>query len=542
MLQYQAWKVVVVLGICLFGLVWALPSVYPTAVKTWLSQAIPVVPHRAITLGLDLQGGVYVLFEAEIEVAAKDKLQNLLDEVRKGLRKQGINYAGLAVQGDRLSVKILDAAKFDAARIYLRGLAQPAGAAFSGVGATDYEVQMSDDGMASLTITPAGLEQIRANAMAQSVETLRKRIDPDGTKEVTIQPQGGRRIIVQVPGETDPAKIIKAGSTAAKLTFHLVDESVSPGDIEMGRIPPGSKLLKETRGSGPSAQEYPIVIKERAVITGDMLEKARGEFSSETNLPVIAFTFNAQGARRFADLTRDNVGRRFAAVLDGKVVTAPNIIQPILGGTGVITGNFTIEEANETAVLLNSGALFVPLKAEEQRTVGAELGEDSIVAGQYSALGGLILVAGFMLFNYRLFGIFANVALVANLVILLGLMTMVGATLTLPGVAAFVLTMGMAVDANVLIYERIKEEVRNGKTLMAALDSGFERAMATIIDANATHALAGAILLMVGSGPVRGFAVAFFLGILTSFFTSIFVTRLQVVMWLRWAKPKTLAI
>ena len=273
-----------------------------------------------------------------------------------------------------------------------------------------------------------------------------------------------------------------------------------------------------------------------------MLESARGVFDSQTQLPIISFKFNAQGARRFADITRDNIGRRFAAVLDDKVITAPVIRGAILGGSGQIEGNFTIEEANETSILLNSGALFVPLSAEEQRTVGAELGEDSIVAGQYSALGGLVLVAAFMLFNYRLFGIFANVALLTNLVILLGLMTFAGATLTLPGVAAFVLTMGMAVDANVLIYERIKEEMRNGKSLIASLDSGFERAMATIIDANATHALAGLILLEVGSGPVRGFAVAFFLGILTSFFTSIFVTRLQVVTWLRRARPTRLAI
>lgn len=542
MLQFQTWKVVLILGICLFGLISAAPNIYPPALRTWLAQNVPIIPHKPITLGLDLQGGVYVLFEAEIEVAAKDKLQNLLDEVRKGLRKNGITYSGLAVQGEKLTVRILEAAKVEEARTFLKTMAQPAGAGFSGVAATDFDVRVADDGLAELTVTPAGKEQLRASAMSQSVEILRKRIDPDGTREVTIQPQGQNRIIVQVPGENDPQKIITLGGTAAKLTFHMVDESVSQADIDAKRIPPGSKVLKEKNGRGPTATEVDIVIKERAIITGDMLDKAQGTFDSQTQLPIISFKFNAQGARRFADITRDNVGRRFAAVLDGKVLTAPVIRSPILGGQGQIEGNFTLEEANETSTLLNSGALFVPLKAVEQRTVGAELGEDSIVAGQYSALGGLILVAGFMLFNYRLFGVFANVALLANLVILLGMMTMFGATLTLPGVAAFVLTMGMAVDANVLIYERIKEEMRNGKTLIASLDSGFERAMATIIDANATHALAGLILLEVGSGPVRGFAVAFFLGILTSFFTSIFVTRLQVVTWLRNARPTRLAI
>ena len=542
MLQYQNWKIVLVLGICLFGLIAALPNVYPQTWRDWIGKHASIIPHRPITLGLDLQGGVYVLFEAEIEVAVKDRLQNLLDEVRKGLRKDNITYSGLAVQTDRLTVKILDADKVDAARTFLKSLAQPAGAGFSGVAATDFDINLGADGLATVTVSQAGREQLRSTAMSLSVEILRKRIDPEGTKEVTIQPQGERRIIVQVPGENDPQKIITLGGTAAKLTFHMVDEGISAADIAANRVPPGVKVYEETYGTGPNARKDQIAIKERAVITGDMLEKAQGAFDSQTGMPVIHFKFNAQGARRFADITRDNVGKRFAAILDGKVVTAPKILTPMLTGDGQITGNFTIEEANETAILLSSGALYVPLKSVEQRTVGAELGEDSIVAGQYSALGGLILVAGFMLFNYRLFGVFADIALGANLIILLGFMTVAGATLTLPGVAAFVLTMGMAVDANVLIYERIKEEMRNGKSLLASLDSGFERAMATIIDANATHALAGLILLEVGSGPVRGFAVAFFLGIMTSFFSSIFLTRLLVVTWLRTAQPKRLAI
>ena len=368
MLQYQTWKVVLVLGICLFGLISAAPNLYPQAFRTWLAQNAPIIPHKPITLGLDLQGGVYVLFEAEIEVAAKDKLQNLLDEVRKGLRKANITYSGLAVQGDVLTVKILDTGKIEAARTFLKGLAQPAGAGFSGVAATDYDVNVSDEGLASLTMTGAGREQMRASAMTQSVETLRKRIDPDGTKEASFQPQGERRIVVQVPGETDAEQIIKKGKTTAKLTFHMVDESVSPSDIEAKRIPPGSRLLKEKRGRGANAAEIDIVIKERAIITGDMLEKAGGTFDSQTQLPIITFKFNAQGARRFADITRDSVGKRFAAVLDDEVITAPVIRSPILGGTGQIEGDFTIEEANETAILLNSGALFVPLKDVEQRT------------------------------------------------------------------------------------------------------------------------------------------------------------------------------
>ncbi len=533
MLQMQSWKIYTILLVCLVGFLTALPNFLPKEWRDAMQRTVSFLPHKPITFGLDLQGGVYVLFEAQIEVAVKDKMQDVLDEVRKGLRKEKITYSGLAATKDSVKVQITELERLEDARTFLKTLARPIAGGVSGVTSNEFDVSVQSNGDATLTITPAGIEQIRSNAMAQSQEILRKRIDPDGTREMTIQPQGARRIIVQVPGATDPQEIIKKGSATAKLTFHMVDDSVTLSDVQAGRIPPGTKLLKEKIGRGAAAREVPIVIKERAVITGDMLNRASGTFSSETSLPIIAFEFNAQGARRFADITRDNVGKRFAAVLDGTVITAPNIRGPILGGSGIIEGDFTIEEANETAVLLNSGALVVPLKAEDQRLVGAELGKEAVEAGAYSAIGGLILVVGFMYLQYRLFGFFADVSLIANMMLLLGLMTALGATLTLPGIAAYVLTMGMAVDANVLIYERIREEQRNGKTIMAAIDAGFSRAMATISDANATHALAGLILLEVGSGPVRGFAVALVLGIVTSFFTSIFVTRLQVYWWLK---------
>jgi protein-export membrane protein SecD len=538
MLQFQSWKILAILGVCLIGLLTAAPNIMPASWSGWIARNASFLPHKPVVLGLDLQGGSYVLFEAEIDVAVRDRLQSLLEDIRRGFRKEKILYNSLAVGKDGLTVKIGDPAKIEEARTFLRGLASPTGNAIVGITASEFDVMLDPEGNATVTMTNSGREQIRANAMAQSVEILRKRIDPEGTKEVTIQPQGANRIIVQVPGESNPEEIIRKGSTAAKLTFHMVDESVSLADIEAKRIPPGSKLMSETRGQGPNKQTVPIVVKERAIITGDMLEKAQGTFDAQTQQPIISFKFNAQGARRFADVTKNSVGKRFAAVLDDKVITAPVIRSPILGGQGQIEGDFTITEANETAVLLNSGALFVPLKAEEQRTVGAELGEDSIEAGQYAALSGLILVVLFMLLQYRLFGLFANVALVANLVLLLGLMTFVGATLTLPGIAAFVLTMGMAVDANVLIYERIREEQRNGRPIMSAIDAGFERAMTTIIDSQLTTLLAGLILLVMGTGPVRGFAVALSLGIVTSVFTAIFVTRLQVFWWLK-AKRRT---
>ena len=538
MLQFQTWKVVAVLLACLIGAAMAAPNVMPASWQTWIQRNASFLPHEPVVLGLDLQGGSYVLFEAQIEVAVKDRLQSLLEDVRRGFRKEKILYNSLAVSPNGLTVRIADPTKVEDARTFLRSLASTTGTSVVGVPATDIDVRIEPDGDATVTMTDAGREQLRANAMAQSVEILRKRIDPEGTKEVTIQPQGANRIIVQVPGEQNPQEIIRRGQTAAKLTFHMVDESVSLADIEAKRIPPGSKLMQETRGRGPNAQTVPLVIKERAIITGDMLEKAGSTFDSQSQLPIITFKFNQQGSRRFADVTKNNVGKRFAAVLDDKVITAPVIRSPILGGQGQIEGDFSIEEANETAVLLNSGALFVPLKAEEQRTVGAELGEDSIQAGQYAALGGLVLVVAFMILQYNLFGVFADIALVANLVLLLGLMTFFGATLTLPGIAAFVLTMGMAVDANVLIYERIREEQRNGRPIMSAIDAGFERAMTTIIDSQLTTLLAGLILLVMGTGPVRGFAVALSLGIVTSVFTAVYVTRLLVIWWLR-AKRRT---
>lgn len=538
MLQLKRWQIFLIIGICVMGLVTALPNFLPSDARNSIQRFVKFVPMKPITLGLDLQGGVYVLFEAQIEVAVKDRIQDQLDEIRKGLRKEKITYSGLTAGKDSIRVQVTDPARYEDAKAFLKKLARPVAGGIAGVVSNDYDVGVDETGLASMTMTAAGIEQLRANAMAQSQEILRKRIDPDGTREMTIQPQGARRIIVQVPGATDPQEIIDKGSATAKLTFHMVDDSVSQEDLVAGRIPPGDKKMMERVGRGPNAQEVPIAVKERAIITGDMLANAQGTFSGETSLPIISFEFNTQGARRFADVTRNNVGKRFAAVLDGKVLTAPVIRGPILGGSGIIEGNFTIEEANEISVLLKSGALVVPLKAEDQRTVGAELGKEAVQSGAYAALFGLVLVVGFMFLQYRLFGIFADISLLANLLLLLGLMTIIGATLTLPGIAAFVLTMGMAVDANVLIYERIREEQRNGKTIMSAIDSGFVRAMATIMDANATHALAGLILLSVGSGPVRGFAVALVLGIVTSFFTSIFVTRLQVYFWLK-AKRRT---
>ena len=325
------------------------------------------------------------------------------------------------------------------------------------------------------------------------------------------------------------------------MTFQLVDETADLEQAKKGIVPIGSELLplEPQQKGGPPGQ---IVVEKRIMVGGDRLTDATGTFNQQSGQAVVDFRFDSVGAREFGEVTKNHVGQRFAIVLDNKVIEAPVIREAILGGSGQIEGSFSIETANDLAVLLRAGALPAPLKVIDQRTVGAELGADSIRAGKYSAVGGLILVALFMILRYGLFGLFADIALTFNVVLLFAVLTLLGATLTLPGIAGIVLTMGMAVDANVLIYERIREEQRNGRSMLASIDTGFRRAMATIIDANMTHLIASLILFQLGSGPVRGFAVTLGLGIITSFFTAVMVTRLMVITWLQTRRPKRLAI
>jgi protein-export membrane protein SecD len=325
------------------------------------------------------------------------------------------------------------------------------------------------------------------------------------------------------------------------MTFQLVDESADAAEAERGIVPIGDELLKSAPAKN-GVTPPPMVVERRILVAGDRLTDAQQGFDPQTQEPDVIFKFDTVGAREFGDASKDNVGKRFAIVLDNQIIEAPVIREPILGGSGDITGNFTVQSANDLAVLLRAGALPAPLRVIEQRTVGAELGADQVEAGKYSTLGGLVLVALFMIARYGLFGLFADIALTFNVILLLAALTAFGATLTLPGIAGIVLTMGMAVDANVLIYERIREEHRNGRSIIASIDQGFRRAMATIVDANMTHLIASLILFQLGSGPVRGFAVTLGLGIITSFFTAVMVTRLIVVTWLRQTRPKQLAL
>jgi preprotein translocase subunit SecD len=538
MLQIPTWSRVLTALILIAGLFIALPNALPG----WVVAKMPsFLPRDTVTLGLDLQGGSYLLLEVGMDQVQKDRLEQLTGDIRAGLRKARIGYADLTTTQGSVSVRILDKDRFDEAQTILKTLDPPTSGAVLSVGARAYEMTQPGNDTVVLTMADAYKTQLQTETVRQSIEVVRKRIDALGTREPTIEQQGDDRILVQVPGLSDPKRLLDLLGKTAKMTFQLVDESANVAQAMKGMVPIGSELLFEDnpQKGGPP---IPMVVERHIMVAGDRLTNAQQDFSSQSGQPVVRFNFDTIGARQFGDATKENVGRHFAIVLDNKVIEAPVIRDAILGGSGEIEGGFTAQSANDLAVLLRAGALPAPLKVLEVRTVGAELGADSIVAGKYSALAGLVLVALFMVARYGLFGLFADVALTLNMVLLMAALTLFGATLTLPGIAGIVLTMGMAVDANVLIYERIREEQRNGRSMLASIDQGFQRARATIFDANMTHLIASLILFELGSGPVRGFAVTLGVGIITSFFTAVMVTRLIVVLWLKVARPRRLAI
>ena len=538
MLQIPTWSKIITGLILFLGILIALPNALPDNII----QRMPGwLPTNSVSLGLDLQGGSYLLLEVELDQVQKDKLNSLISDIRGGLRKARIGYTDLAVNGDAVSVRVLDSARFDEAKGILKQLNPTVGGSVLSVGAHDYDILQPGSNQLVMKMTDAYKTETQSQVVEQSIEVVRRRIDEMGTREPTIERQGEDRILVQVPGLQNPERLKEILGKTAKMTFQLVDESANLEQAMKGIVPIGSELMyQEPQQKG--GQPIPIVVEKRVMVSGDRLTNAQANFNQQTGEPVVTFRFDSVGAREFGDVTKENVNRRFAIVLDNKVISAPSIREPILGGSGEISGSFTVQTANDLSVLLRAGALPAPLKILEERTVGAELGADSIKAGKYSAIGGLIFVVLFMIARYGLFGVFADVALTLNVILLLAALTLFGATLTLPGIAGIVLTMGMAVDANVLIYERIREEQRNGRSMLASIDTGFRRAMATIVDANMTHLIASLILFQLGSGPVRGFAVTLGVGIITSFFTAVMVTRLIVVTWLRAARPKKLAI
>ena len=527
MIYFERWKIIAIAAICFLGLAYATPNLIPRDTV----QSLPAwIPHKQVNLGLDLQGGVHLLIEVDLNSVFRDRVNSIVDSVRSALRRANIGYVDLTQTGNGVSFTVRSAADLEKAREAVRQI-DP-----------DVEVRTAGNTI-TLTLTDQAIRDRKRAAVEQSIEILHRRIDPEGVKEPVIQRQGEDRILVQVPGEKDPEQLKRVIGRTAKMTFRLVDENVTPEEARTGRLPPTDELLpgeKKDRDSIGQLNLY--VVQKRVMVSGDSLTDAKATLDPNSGGPVVSFRFDSVGARKFGQATKENVGKRFAIVLDNEVISAPVIREPITGGSGIISGRFTTQEVNDLALLLRAGALPAPLKVLEERTVGPGLGQDSIEAGTTASILALIVVAVFMIAMYGLFGLVATIAVIVNLILILALMSLLGATLTLPGIAGIALTIGMAVDANVLIYERMREEQRNGRTPVSAIDAGFRRAYATIVDANLTHLIAGGLLYFFGTGPIRGFAVTLIVGIATSLFTAVTVTRLITVTWLRWTKPQRLPL
>jgi preprotein translocase subunit SecD len=534
MLYFTRWKALGVILTALIVCLCAVPNFFPEAqVKTW-----PAWAQRRLVLGLDLQGGSYLLLEVDAAYVKKERLDQVRDDVRRTLRDNKIGFTGgVTVRNDAAEVRITKEADVPTALAKLRDLSQPLGGLMGSSGQRDLEVTDAGGGVIRLSIPQAAMLDRMRKTIEQSIQIVEKRVNELGTVEPVIQRQGNDRILVQVPGLQDPTRLKELLGKTAKMEFRMVDSSVPPDQAQQGNLPTDSELLPAANPPPPA-----YVVKKQVLVAGGDLTDAQASFDQRTSEPVVSFKFNTSGARKFAQATQENVGLPFAIVLDNKVISAPVIREPITGGQGQISGNFTVQSANDLAILLRAGALPAPLTVVEERTVGPGLGQDSIEKGELAAYVGSILVVIFMLVTYRLFGVFANIAVAVNVAMIFGLLSLLNATLTLPGIAGIVLTVGIAVDSNVLIYERIREELRGGRNAISAIDAGFKRALATILDSNITTFIAAAVLFYIGTGPVRGFAVTLGIGIITTVFTAFTLTRLIVAWWVRWKRPQSVPI
>ena len=559
MLYFAPWKKALVIILCLLGIMFAAPNAWydqadeaglardqiaklenagafvdPTLIEQ-ASMWPDFLPATVVNLGLDLRGGAHLLVEVNVEEVQRERMISLVAEARTALRGGGVRkYTQLRAAEDSISVRITETSDVPEALSILRGLAQPVLNAAFGTQAPDLTVVEGADQRITVTLTEDAKASLTDRTMAQSLEIVRRRIDEAGTREPTIQRQGERRILIQVPGLGSAEELLELLGQTAKLSFHMVVSQTS----DLTRAPgPGNIIYPDAENS-----QSGYIVERRALVTGENLEDAQPGFDPQTGEAVVNFRFDTAGARKFGKATSENVGRPFAVVLDGEVITAPVIREPILSGSGQISGQFTVESAGRLAILLRAGALPASLTVLEQRTVGPGLGADSIAAGEIATMIAFIAVLVFMFLSYGTFGLFANIALIINVALILGVLSAIGATLTLPGIAGIVLTIGMAVDANVLIFERIREELRRAKGVARAIETGYERAFSAIIDANVTTFIAALILFAMGSGPVKGFAVTLGIGIVTSVFTAVMVTRLIVATWYDRARPKTLEV
>ncbi len=507
-------RIMIILAICLLGIFFAIPNMLSDTSKLpkW---------WQPVNLGLDLQGGSNLLLEVKMDDVLKERMSTIEDSVRQVLREDKIRYQNLKAGADSVKVKIENA--------------NSRAKAVSKFNKVDDGLVISeeDDGTVVISYSDTALNQLKAKVVDQSIEIVRRRIDELGTKEPVIQRQGSDRIVVQLPGLQNPEYVKTLLGKTAKMAFHLVDSRSTAADARRGKLSTTSRLINSTDGET-------LVISRKPVVGGENLIDAQPSFQEGD--PVVSFKFNGLGGKKFGEATKNNIGERLAIVLDNEVISAPVIQSAILGGSGVISGNFTVKSASDLALLLRSGALPAPLEVLEERTVGAGLGADSIREGVYASIIGLIAVVVFMIAAYGLFGVFTTVTVFINLFLMLGILSFIGATLTLPGIAGIILTIGMAVDANVLIFERMREEVKNGRSTKDAAEAGFTEAWSTILDSNLTTLVAAAVLFYFGSGPVRGFAVTLAIGIATSMFTSVTVTRVIIASWIAKYKPTKLPI
>ena len=529
MLYFSKFKSISILLICLLGIIFAFPNLLS---QNTLNELPKIIPQKQINLGLDLRGGSHLLVEVQASVRASERMDDLFDEIRIELRRNKILLSDISQNNNQIKITLSDDGfKGDLIDI-IESLSQNVrGQLGTGQLANELEIAEQIDGSILVSMTEEALGDLLRRSVDQSIEIIRRRIDELGTKEPTIQRQGNSRILIQVPGLDNPTRLKDLLGTTAKMTFHLIDPFFDGGNVSRS-----SMRLKHANN------ESTYVVERRSIIGGENLVDAQPGFDSQTNQPIVNFRFDGQGSRKFGKITTDNVGKLFAIVLDNEVISAPIINEPILGGSGMISGSFTVQEANDLAILLRAGALPAPLVILEERTVGPGLGADSIRSGQIASLLGLLLVLIYMFVSYGRFGIYSNISLLINLSLIVAILSILQATLTLPGIAGIILTIGMAVDANVLIFERIREEISNKKSVINAIDNGYKRARTTILDANITTFIAAIILFQLGSGPIKGFSITLAIGIITSVFTAFTLTRFLVAMWVKRSNPKEINI
>jgi len=530
MLDFPRWKVRLIIGGLLLIILFAIPSFVPKDVRdTWPRW----IPKPAVNLGLDLAGGSYLLLEADTKDVAASRVEQMKETVRSELRSRTprIEISDISTKDGKVSFMVTDPSKVDAVRERINPHTTGAGM----TGQRDWNIEVVNGQEFVLTPTDAGITQAIDQAMGDAREVIDKRINGLGTLEPTIVRQGSNRIVVQVPGVKDPKQLKELIGKTAKLEFRLVDESGDPTQMAQGIAPAGSKVLPYQEGGGH------IAVLNQVALSGDQLIDAKLDFDQQ-GVPGVSITFDGAGTKRFAKLSTENVNKRFAIIVDNVVISAPSFREPILGGVARIDGSFTTDSASQLSIALRSGKLPVDLKVVQESTVSPELGADSIRAGITASIIAAVAVIIFMILTYGRFGVYATIAVVINVLVILAVMGVINGTLTLPGIAGFVLTIGTAVDANVLINERIREERRRGRGVSQAVELGYKEASRTIFEANVTHAIAGGIMLILGSGPIRGFAVVLLIGIATSVFTAVVFTRMMVTLWLRRNRPTDIHI